>query len=79
MPRLYDDPACTVRGDSLETDTLNEGFVFESTAAPPLRTSTSPRTVMTALVVALLNIVMQSDSTVNFPELWDGTRIPYRL
>ena len=43
--------------DTLGTDTLKEGFVFESTAGPPLRTSISPRTVVGALVVALLKIV----------------------
>jgi len=48
---------CDVGAETLGTDTLNEGFVFESTAGPPLRTSISPRTVVGMLGVALLKIV----------------------
>jgi hypothetical protein len=54
---LYDDPVRAVGADTLGTDTLKEGFVFDSTAGPPLRTSISPRTAVGALVVALLKIV----------------------
>ena len=51
------DSVCVVEVDTLGTDTLNDGFVFESTAGPPLRSSISPRTVVGALAVALLKIV----------------------
>ena len=44
-------------GDTFGTDTLNEGFVLDWTAAPPLLSSISPRTVVGALVVAVLKIV----------------------
>jgi hypothetical protein len=55
---LYDDSVCAVGADTLGTDTLKEGCVFESTAGPPLRASISPRTRVATLVVALLKIVM---------------------
>jgi hypothetical protein len=51
------DSVFVVGADTLGTDTLKAGFVFESTAGPPLRSSISPRTVVGALAVALLNIV----------------------
>jgi len=51
------DSVCDVGADTLGTDTLKEGFAFESIAGPPLRTSISPRTVVGALVVALLKMV----------------------
>jgi hypothetical protein len=54
---LRDDSVCDVGADTFGTDTLKEGFVFESTAEPPLRTSTSPRTAVGAIDVALLKIV----------------------
>jgi hypothetical protein len=44
-------------GDTLGTDILNEGFVLDSTAGPPLFSSTSPRICVGALVVADLKIV----------------------
>ena len=56
--RSKDDSVCAVGADTFGTDTLKEGFVFESTAGPPFRTSISPRTVVAARVVALLKIVM---------------------
>ena len=55
VPRY--DSVCVVGADTLGTDTLKDGFVFESTAGPPLRSSISPRTVAGALAVALLKIV----------------------
>jgi hypothetical protein len=48
---------CVVEVDTLGTDTLKDGFVFESTAGPPLRSSISPRAVVGALAVALRKIV----------------------
>jgi len=48
---------CEVGADTLGTVTVKEGFVFESIAGPPLRTSISPRTAVGALVVALLKMV----------------------
>jgi hypothetical protein len=51
------DSVCEVGADTLGTDTLKEGFVFESIAGPPLRTSMSPRIAVGALVVALLKMV----------------------
>ena len=52
-----DDSVCDVGADTLGTDTLKDGFVFESMAGPPLLSSISPRTVAGELVVALLKIV----------------------
>ena len=51
------DSVCVVGADTLGTDTLKDGFVFEFTAGPPLRSSISPRTVAGALAVALPKIV----------------------
>jgi hypothetical protein len=56
-PCLATTQVCVVEADTLGTDTLKDGFVFESTAGPPLRSSISPRTVVGALAVALLKIV----------------------
>jgi len=50
-------PDSVAGGDTLGTDSLNEGFVLDSTADPPLFTSTSPSTVVGALVVAVLKTV----------------------
>jgi len=52
-----DDSVCDVGADTLGTDTLKDGFVFESMAGPPLLSSISPRTVVGELVVALLKTV----------------------
>ena len=57
-----DGSVCDVGADTLGTDTLKEGFVFESITGPLLRSSISPRTVVGELVVALLKIV----STIRF-------------
>lgn len=43
--------------DTRETDTLNEGVVLDSTAGPPLVTSSSPRTVVGAHWLAVLKMV----------------------
>ena len=55
VPRY--DLVCVVGPDTFGTDTLKDGFVFESTAGPPLRSSISPTSVVGALAVALLKIV----------------------
>jgi hypothetical protein len=51
------DSVFVVGADTLGTRTPEDGFVFESTAGPPLRSSISPRTVVGALAVALLKSV----------------------
>ena len=56
----FNDDSClatTQFADTLGTDILKEGFVFEPIAGQPLRTSISPRTAVGALVVALLKMV----------------------
>lgn len=55
LPRY--DSVCLVGADTFGTDTLKDGFVFESAAGPPLRSSISPTTVVGALAVAVLKIV----------------------
>jgi hypothetical protein len=57
------DSVCDVGPDTLETDTLKEGLVFESIARPPLRSSISPSPVVGALLIALLKTV----TTIRFP------------
>lgn len=52
------DSVCPAGGDTFGTDTLNDGLVLDSTAAPARLTSMSPSTVVGALVVAILKIVM---------------------
>ena len=51
------DSVWVVGADTLGTDTLKDGFVFESIGAPPLLSSISPRIVVGVLLVALLKIV----------------------